>query len=87
MTWGGMSGKGSRPTAGQGADPKRGNGGGGQESAGWTLFSYLIAGMVVYGGIGWLIAHWTRHPLIFPIGMLFGLAVAVATIIYRYGRS
>ena len=53
---------------------------------GWTIFSYLIAGMLAYGGIGWLIGHFTRISLLFPIGMLVGLAISVGWIIYRYGR-
>jgi ATP synthase protein I len=59
----------------------------GGQNAGLTIFSYLLSGMLVYGGLGWLIAHWTGVSLIFPLGMLFGLAVAVGVMIYRYGRS
>jgi len=53
---------------------------------GWTVFSYLIAGMLVYGGFGWLIGHFTHIELLFPIGMLIGLGISVGWIIYRYGR-
>jgi hypothetical protein len=53
---------------------------------GWTIFSYLISGMLAYGGIGWLIGHFTHVSLLFPIGMLIGLAISVGWIIYRYGR-
>ena len=53
---------------------------------GWTVFSYLISGMLAYGGIGWLIGHFTHIELLFPIGMLVGLAISVGWIIYRYGR-
>lgn len=90
MTWGGMAGKGPPPDE-RGGTPGRGGrpGGGppGEQNAGWSIFSYLIAGMAVYGGIGWLIGRWTGHPLIFPIGMLIGLALGVVLIYYRYGRS
>jgi F0F1-type ATP synthase assembly protein I len=53
---------------------------------GWTVFSYLIAGMAAYGGIGWLIGRAVGVALLFPIGMLVGLGIAVGYIIYRYGR-
>ncbi len=53
---------------------------------GWNVFSYLIAGMLCYGGVGWLIGHFTHISLFFPIGMLVGLAISVGWIIYRYGR-
>ena len=56
-------------------------------STGWNVFSYLVAGMLAYGGIGWLIGHFTHVSLLFPIGMLVGLAISVGYVIYRYGRA
>ena len=53
---------------------------------GWTVFSYLLAGMAAYGGIGWLIGRAVNVYMLFPIGMLVGLAISVGWIIYRYGR-
>ena len=54
--------------------------------SGYVIFSNLIAGMLAYGGIGWLIGHFTHFAMLFPIGMLVGLAISVGWIIYRYGR-
>ena len=62
-------------------------GGPGEENAGWSVFSYLISGMAVYGGIGWLVGRWTHLAFLFPVGMLTGLLLAIILIIYRYGRS
>lgn len=56
-------------------------------STGWEVFSYLIAGMAAYGGIGWLIGHFTHISLLFPIGMMVGLGISVGWVIYRYGRG
>jgi ATP synthase protein I len=53
---------------------------------GWTVFSYLISGMLAYGGMGWVIGHFTHISLLFPIGMLIGLGISLGWIIYRYGR-
>jgi ATP synthase protein I len=53
---------------------------------GWTVFSYLISGMLAYGGIGWVVGHYTHISLLFPIGMLIGLGISLGWIIYRYGR-
>ena len=58
----------------------------GEGNAGWSVFSYLIAGMAVYGAIGWGIGHWTHLAFLFPVGMLTGLVLAIVLIIYRYGR-
>jgi F0F1-type ATP synthase assembly protein I len=59
----------------------------GEQNAGWSVFSYLISGMAVYGAIGWLVGHWTNLPLLFPLGMLAGLGVAILLIVLKYGRS
>jgi ATP synthase protein I len=56
------------------------------KGTGYTVLSYLIAGMLAYGGIGWLIGHFTNISLLFPAGMLVGLAISVGWIIYQYGR-
>jgi F0F1-type ATP synthase assembly protein I len=53
---------------------------------GWSVFSYLISGLLAYGGIGWVISHFTHVSLFFPIGMLVGLAISIGWIIYQYGR-
>jgi ATP synthase protein I len=58
----------------------------GGASAGWTILSYLIGGMALYGAIGWLIGHWTGISLLFPFGMLLGLGLAMVMVFLRYGR-
>jgi hypothetical protein len=52
---------------------------------GWTVFSYLPAGMAAYGLIGWLIGRAVHVPLLFPLGMLVGLGISLGYIIYRFG--
>ena len=56
-------------------------------SEGWAYLSYMIGGMVLYGFVGWLAARWTGWPVLFPIGMLAGLASAIALIIFRVTKS
>jgi ATP synthase protein I len=53
---------------------------------GWTVASYMLAGLVSYGAIGWLLARVTHVQLLFPLGMIFGIAVSVGYVIYRFGR-
>ena len=71
----------------------RGQGGGGLDGhssaglgTGWEVVSYLVSGMLAYGGIGWLIGRAVHIGLLFPIGMAVGLAIALGWVIYRYGR-
>ncbi len=62
--------------------------GAGNENVGWVIVSYLVTGMVVYGGLGWLIGHLIGVASVATlIGLLVGLALAVILVIFRYGRS
>jgi hypothetical protein len=55
--------------------------------AGSEAFSYIVAGLLAYGGIGWLVAHFTHIELFFPIGMLVGIAISLGWIVYKNGRQ
>ena len=85
--------RGRRPASGANADENVDKDAGGQDSplpnrgAGYTVLSYLIAGMMAYGAIGWLISRAVHQTVIFPVGMLFGLGLSLGFVIYRYGRS
>jgi ATP synthase protein I len=54
---------------------------------GWTVLSYLLSGMAAYGAIGWLIGRTVHVEMLFPIGMLVGLAISLGFVIWRYGRN
>jgi ATP synthase protein I len=75
------------PPRGRSVRARRGVMADNSSNAGWTIFGYLISGMVFYGGLGWLIGHFTHIAAIFPIGMLVGLGVGVFAVIYKYGRQ
>ena len=51
------------------------------------MFGYLLSGMAAYGLIGWLIGRAVHVSLLFPVGMLVGLAISIGFIIYRYGST
>jgi len=72
---------------GKSGDARESYSSGGSSNAGWSIFGYLISGMAFYGGLGWLIGHWTKLSLLFPLGMLVGLGVGVFAVIYKYGRQ
>ena len=74
----------SRWERGQGGTSPDGSAGLG---AGGEVVSYLVAGMLAYGGIGWLIGRAVHLGLLFPIGMAVGLAIALGWVVYRYGRA
>jgi ATP synthase protein I len=54
--------------------------------AGWLAISYLIGGMVVWGGIGWLVDHWLgTKGIAMGIGAVIGGAAGVYLIVRRLG--
>ena len=58
-----------------------------RESDGWQILSYMLGGMILYGGVGWLVSHWTGIAILFPVGMILGIGLSVAMIIFRFTRT
>lgn len=76
--------QGRRTRAGQDGD-ERGYDDGLTRGTGSEVFSYLIAGIAVYGGIGWLVGRAVHIGMLFPVGALFGAALSLGWVVYRYG--
>ncbi|WP_067910631.1 AtpZ/AtpI family protein [Actinomadura rubrobrunea] len=55
-------------------------------NAAWSIPSYLLSGMAVYGGLGWLLDRWLGTSALLPIGVVVGLALALYLVYHRYGR-
>jgi F0F1-type ATP synthase assembly protein I len=47
----------------------------------------MISGMAVWGGAGWLLDHWLDIVVFFPVGVIFGMAVAIYLVVKRYGAA
>jgi ATP synthase protein I len=58
-----------------------------RDSDGWQILSYLVGGMILYGGIGWIIGHVTGISILFPLGMILGIGLGVALVIFRFTRN
>lgn len=62
-------------------DPDSGRG---QATMGWSIIGYLIAGMAVWGGVGWLVDAWLDLPGIATmIGLIVGTAGAIFLIVKK----
>jgi ATP synthase protein I len=63
---------------------------GGEKSNGMDLglrvLSYLIAGVGLYGLLGWLGDHYLGTGFLLPIGIVAGAAFGCYVIIRRFGR-
>jgi ATP synthase protein I len=46
-------------------------------NAAWSIVSYLMSGILVWGGVGWLLDRWRGGgPVFLPIGVLVGVAAS-----------
>ncbi|WP_316667635.1 hypothetical protein [uncultured Propionibacterium sp.] len=52
---------------------------------GVTAVSYLLAGVIFYGALGWLADHLLHTGAFLPVGLVLGAAAAVYLIIKRFG--
>jgi F0F1-type ATP synthase assembly protein I len=53
----------------------------------WAVVSYLLGGVILYGGIGWLSDLWLGTRGFVAVGIVGGAAAGVAIVWLRYGRS
>jgi ATP synthase protein I len=74
-----MSAAGAGPGSQHGPQPR--------EGTGWAIVSYLIGGMLLYGGIGWLIGRWTHIEALTGVGIVVGIGLSLALIIFRFARQ
>jgi ATP synthase protein I len=57
-------------------------------AAAWSITSYLLSGMLVYGGLGWLIDKLVGTSGVFlPIGLIGGMFASLWLVYIRFGRS
>jgi F0F1-type ATP synthase assembly protein I len=52
---------------------------------GWAVLTTLIAGFVVWGGLGWLLDRWWGTTFLTPVGVIVGMALGVFAVVARHG--
>ncbi|MDQ1643270.1 MAG: hypothetical protein QOJ90_2621 [Actinomycetota bacterium] len=58
----------------------------GQASDAWGAVSLLGAGLVFWGGLGWLVSRWLDNTVFLMLGLLLGMGGALYLVWLRYGR-
>jgi len=54
----------------------------------WSITGTLLAGILVWGGIGFLLDRWLDLRWLFlPIGMVIGVGASIYLVYVRYGRD
>jgi F0F1-type ATP synthase assembly protein I len=57
------------------------------ESVGWNAFTTLISGLLLGLGAGWALSRWTGSDLMYPVGLLGGVALGMYAIWAKYLRQ
>lgn len=74
---------GTRITSEESPEPRWG----GNTDDGMVVLSYILAGLIFYGGLGWLGSHYLHQVWLLPAGLIVGLASSIYLVIKRYGRT
>ena len=53
----------------------------------YAVISYLLGGVILYGGIGWLLDWWLGTRGFVGLGIVLGAAAGVWLVWLRYSRS
>lgn len=57
-------------------------GGGGDP---WSAFGYLVAGVAVYGTLGWGLGVWLHASYLTPVGIVLGAALGLFLVFHQVG--
>ena len=58
-----------------------------EENALWSIFGYLVSGLLFWGGIGWSADHFLNTTYFTLIGLLVGIGGALYLVWLRFGRE
>ena len=50
----------------------------------WAAFGYLVAGVLFYGFVGWLLSVWLDADFWIPVGILVGAGFGMYLVFARY---
>jgi F0F1-type ATP synthase assembly protein I len=53
----------------------------------WSIIGTLVAGVLAWGAIGWLLDRWLGTSFLVAVGIIVGMAGALYLIIKRYGSG
>jgi ATP synthase protein I len=57
------------------------------ENALWSIFGYLVSGLLFWGGVGWAADHFLKTSYFTLVGLLVGMGGALYLVWLRFGRE
>jgi ATP synthase protein I len=53
----------------------------------YAALSLVISGVLVWGGVGWLVSEWLDNRVFVMVGLLLGMGAGLYLVWFRYGRA
>jgi ATP synthase protein I len=53
----------------------------------WSIFGYLLSGLLFWGGIGYGLDQWLNQGYFTLLGLLVGISGAIYLVWLRFGRE
>ena len=57
------------------------------EGAAWSIFGYLLSGLIFWGGAGWALDQWLNTKYFLLGGLVLGAGAAIYLVWLRFGRE
>jgi len=58
-----------------------------EENALWSIFGYLVSGLLFWGWVGWAADHFLHTKYFTLVGLLVGMGGALYLVWLRFGRE
>jgi ATP synthase protein I len=58
-----------------------------EENALWSIFGYLLSGLLFWGGVGWGLDRWLGTSYLLLVGLLVGMGASLYLVWLRFGRE
>lgn len=58
-----------------------------EDNAFWTIFGYMLSGLLIWGGIGWGLDKWLGTAYFLLVGLLLGAGASLYLVWLRFGRD
>jgi ATP synthase protein I len=59
----------------------------GEENALWSIFGYLLSGLLFWGGVAWGLDKWLGTSYLLLVGLLLGMGASLYLVWLRFGRE
>ena len=53
---------------------------------GWAVLGSLMSGLLLFGGLGWLLDQWWDIRVMAPVGAVIGMALGIYGVVMRHAQ-